>query len=114
MDAPVSSIFARISVWNAWSTVSTRKMIALTLRNVSPVFMVCALELWAMVVPEIPNATAPVKTNLNNERLRVMRRIKLLWGGLPLSDSLKLLVRNWSVIAKAKEAHRSRTRVYAE
>lgn len=73
-------------------------MIVPTLRNVSPVFTVCALELWDMVVPVIPSATAVVKAILNNERLRVMRRMMPLGGGLPVSNSLKLSVHNWSVI----------------
>ena len=88
ISLPAISIRTRISVWNAWSIVSTRKMMVLTLWSDTAVVLV-EPSLLVLVADTIPRTTAAINTARNRWRFRVMRSTGLVGTGLSVSCSLR-------------------------
>ena len=61
------------TAWIASRAVTTRKMIALTLRRVRPVFTSDGFELFSSVEPTIPRATAATRAMWMRRLLEVIR-----------------------------------------
>lgn len=104
-------------VWTARRAVTTRKMIALTLLRVLPVFCSDTLELLISVAPTIPRATAAIRAR----RIRCLFEVILEIGFL-IKRPLRISLRNDRSKKKKAEfasedgrqevrTYRSRTRV---
>lgn len=101
--------------WTVRRAVTTRKMIALTLLRVLPVFCSDTLELLISVAPTIPRATAAIRARRIRCLFEVILEIGLLIERPPRislrNDKKKEVELAIGDGPEEVETHRSRTRV---